>query len=437
MPITLHNMRVYAADKFRESLNSNTNSMYVTFGKTLAWTDDNDPPEANNTIQTQYDVWKSMVGGKRIFASDIRCCIPRHDWTANTIYDIYDDADPDLFEDKVFYTVTSDYNVYKCIDNNGGANSTVEPISTNPATTTELADGYIWKYMYTISDAELLRFTTSEYIPVKTLSLNDGSSQWQVQSNAEGGRIISVVVSNVGVNYSNTSNLSIVFDGDGEAAAANVYITAGNTIDRISMTDTGRNYSYATASITGGGGSGANVRPVISPIGGNGKNALYELGGRNIIINTKIKNTEGGIFPVDNDFRQICLLHNPRLESNTLAIAANTTFVQAYRLTTVGSGSFFNDETVFQGPSYFDATFRATVLDWDATTGVVTIINRYGELSENDTLTGVTSSVVRYIQNTEENQFEEYSGNIIYIDNIEPISRAEDQNEDIKIVIQF
>jgi hypothetical protein len=291
--------------------------------------------------------------------------------------------------------------------------------------------------MYTISDAELLRFTTDEYIPVKTLSLNDGSSQWQVQSNAVGGRIVSVVVSNVGVNYSNTSNLSILFTGDGEAAAANVFITGANTIDRISMTDTGRNYSFASATIIGGGGSGATVRPIISPIGGDGKNPLYELGGRNIIINTKIKNTESGKLPVGNDFRQICLLQNPTLQSNTLAKAANTAFVQAYRLTTVGSGSFLNDELVYQGSSLATSTFRAIVVDWDNTTGVVTIINRYGQLSENDTLTGVTSSVVRYIQNVEENEFEEYSGNIIYIDNIVPISRAEDQNEDVKIVIQF
>ena len=67
-----------------------------------------------------------------------------------------------------FYVVTSDYNVYKVISNNNGAQSTVMPTgtSTNILTTT---DGYKWKFMYSISASDVIKFVTSDFIPVKTI----------------------------------------------------------------------------------------------------------------------------------------------------------------------------------------------------------------------------------------------------------------------------
>ena len=71
-----------------------------------------------------------------------------------------------------FYVVTSDYNVYKVISNNNGANSTVATTgtSTNILTT---ADGYKWKFMYSISASDVNKFVTSD-IPVKTIGAKAG-----------------------------------------------------------------------------------------------------------------------------------------------------------------------------------------------------------------------------------------------------------------------
>lgn len=65
------------------------------------------------------------------------------------------------------YCVTSDYRVYKCLDNNGGAPSTSKPYSTSltPITT---ADGYVWKYMYTIPASLINKFMTATDMPVTT-----------------------------------------------------------------------------------------------------------------------------------------------------------------------------------------------------------------------------------------------------------------------------
>ena len=97
-----------------------------------------------------------------------------------------------------FYVVTSDYNVYKVISNNNGANSTVMPTgtSTNILTT---ADGYKWKFMYSISASDVIKFVTSDFIPVKTIGAkaidgevgalgsavsDDNSAQWDVENGA-------------------------------------------------------------------------------------------------------------------------------------------------------------------------------------------------------------------------------------------------------------
>jgi len=101
--------------------------------------------------------------------------------------------------------VTSDYNVYKCIDNNRNANSTVKPTGTGTSIITT-ADGYRWKFMYTISGGEITKFLTRDYMPVKTLKTNDSSAQWSVQQAAANGAINHIVITANGSGYYLTSN---------------------------------------------------------------------------------------------------------------------------------------------------------------------------------------------------------------------------------------
>jgi hypothetical protein len=126
----------------------------------------------NNSIKsTNLDVYDNMIFAKRISSSDVVHVVPRHLWSSNTFFYKYDHRDGDLY-DKKFYTVVDDsteYNVYKCLFNNSNTtvnvNSTVAPSvkTLDPIVT---GDGYIWKYMYSITKTQYEKFATTNYIPV-------------------------------------------------------------------------------------------------------------------------------------------------------------------------------------------------------------------------------------------------------------------------------
>lgn len=434
---TFMNMRVDHAEQFKAHIsepNQNT-SIYLTYGKTSAWANDASPDVPTSSVATQHQIWQQMIGGKRIRGGDISHVIPRINWTANTVYDAYDHATGSLY-DQDFYVLTSDFNVYKCLSNNYSANSTVEPSAINPASITQTSDGYIWKYMFTVSDAEQLRFTTDSYIPVKTILVDDGSLQWKVQDQAEDGAIYSILLTNNGSGYTNVSNLVITITGDGSSATAtgNINVTS-QTVTSITMTDYGTGYTNATVTITGGGGTGANARAIISPFGGHGSNPVYELGAAYLMFNPQLETTEEAYFPATNDYRQIALIEAPKIRgtSNT---ATNTRFLQAYTITTLGSGEYEQDEIVYQGASQAAATFSARMLSWDSSNGVAVVINTSGTPGS-QALIGANTSTSRYVSEFVDKELQQASGQILYVNNIKPITRSADQTEDFKIVMKF
>lgn len=433
-------LRINNAEQLKESvseLTANT-KMYLAFGKTDSWANESSPQIANSSTATVYEIWDNMIGGKRILGGDISHAIPRINWVANTIYTAYDHMNTNLYDGNTeFYVMTSNYSVYKCISNNRSSISTVEPTSQSFDTVSSTSDGYKWKYMYTLSDAEQLKFMTDNYISVKTLSEDDGSQQWQVQSLSTDGSIEHIEVVNSGSNYTNTSNIIINIQGDGNNAKATVTLnTSTNTVSSITITDTGSGYTHATATITGGGGSGAIVRPIISPPNGHGSDPLYELGGKNLILNIRLRYDEEGILPVTNDYRQVSIVKDP-LNFATSNVSSVTAFLQATTLTTVGTGDYSEDEFVYQGANLSTATFKGRVVSWDPVTGKVYVINTEGTPIAAQPLSGQSSFTVRTISNILDGEMKKYSGNILFADNIKPVTRSTDQIENYKIVLRF
>lgn len=429
------NFSVNNAEQFKESVSEpGPTYLYLTFGKTEAWPNEASPPIANTSPSAVYDVWKNMIGGKRITGNDIYHVIPRVNWTANTVYLSYDH----LSENTDCYVMNSDWSVYKCISNNSGAKSNTQPtaISTNDDSIT--ADGYVWKYMYTVSDYERLRFTTSDYIPIKTLSNDDGSLQWQVQNNAVSGAIHAIYLTNGGSNYTNVSNIVIEITGDGSDASATATInTISNTVNSISVLDKGFNYTRATIYITGGGGTGATGRAIISPPGGHGSDPIYELGATNVLINGRIKGSENGKLPSTNDYRHIALIADPRLRTSSNTKLSNTVFLQTTNITTVGSGEYLANERVYQGASLAVSAFKATVLRWDSSNSLLYLINTEGTPITSSPLNGANSAVARTVVSYDLPELKAYSGRFLYTDNIEPVTRSSDQTEEYKIVLKF
>lgn len=439
MSATFNNLRVSIAEQFKESVSepSPNTKIYFTYGKSLPWTNEDQPNTANVSISTEYELWENMIGAKKVTGSDMRHVIPRHNWTANTVYTAYTDRNTELYDANTqFYVVTSQNHVFKCLSNNNSSNSTVEPstISFN-TTTTIVQDGYVWKYMYSLSDQDLLRFTTSDYIPVKTLSINDGSTQWTVQQAAiDGGIHVGQIISG-GTGYTNASNLIVTINGDGTSAIATASINlSSNAVSNLTITNPGAGYTYATINISGGGGSGASAVAVISPPGGHGANPLYELGGNAVLINARLNNTEGSTIPVDHTYRQIGLVIDPKIY-NSNEISSNVVVNQTYQITTIGTGTYSVGEYVYQGAALDTSTFSGVIVEDNA--GTVRISN-YRGVPTVGTLVGLSSGVVRYTtSDVVTPELTKYSGKIAYIDNIKPVTRDQDQTEEYRIAIRF
>lgn len=433
------NIRVNSTEQFKESVSepSPNTKLYLTYGKVTAWANEAEPDTANSSVATEYEIWKNMIGGKKILGSDIVHVIPRYNWASNSVYIAYDHLSSTLLDGNTpFYVVTKDFNVYKCLANGNGQPSTVEPISVNPGNLVKTPDGYTWKYMYTVSEADQLRFTTDSYIPVRVVTENDGSNQFKVRDQTIDGAIFNVIVTDPGTGYSNTNNVVVSITGDGVSASATANLdTMAGIVSSIDMIDYGANYTYATITITGGGGTGAKARAIITPPGGHGYNPLYELGGYNLMINPRLIGSEESNIPVGNDFRQIAILKDP-IMTGTTNVGSNIHFTQATTLITRGVGNYVKDELVYQGASATDSSFSGRVVSWDSANGKLLVINTTGTPTA-QSLIGANSFVARFVSSVIPRDMKDHSGQILYVNNIKSVTRSSDQIEDFKIVLKF
>ena len=417
--------RVHNAQQFAEAFSETSNTvMYLFVGKNNAWTNDNSPPTpVNSTANVEYTPWRDMYAVKRITTSDVTHAIPRYDWTSGTVYDQYDDQDTNLIESDDFYVMTEDYNVYKCLFNASAAASTTKPtgVSTSPFTA---ADGYIWKYMYTVTTAKALKFLTNDYIPVQTLASDGGEDQWDVQTAAVDGGIHVVKVTAGGSGYATAPAVTIT--GDGTGATANSTITA-NVVTAVTITAAGTGYTRASVTFASGA---AAATAIISPKGGHGADAVEELGGKYIMLNVRLDGNESNTFSTANEFRQVGIIRDPYLYgTSTRAVASS--FRQSFKYQLSGiSGTFTVDETITSGSN------TASLIEF-TTPNLFTTLPVHKPFANTTSVTGGTSGATGTIAVITTPGLQPYTGDIIYVENRVPIARADDQIEDVKLVIQF
>lgn len=174
---------------------------YLTFGKTTSFTNDSSPPDPSDSVQSSHiDIFNDMIFGKRISGTDVAMAVRRYDWVAGTVYTPYDHEDPTLFnKNTAFFVVVNEglsYSVFKCLGNSGGVPSLNKPSLYETSADDDFyftADGYQWKYMYTISKADFEKFATPNYIPVV--------ANTDVTANAVSGAIEAIQVTNRGTRY--------------------------------------------------------------------------------------------------------------------------------------------------------------------------------------------------------------------------------------------
>lgn len=268
------------ADAIYNEIVTKTARYYHFLGKENLWTDflspfipSQDPaigdvPGApSDNFRYELHVRRDILTTKIINQSDVSYIVPRVDWIVNNVYDMYDDAlSPEepapsgaiRLEDAKFYVLTSEYNVYKCLDNNYGSPSMFEPTGTsiNPFST---ADGYKWKFMYTIPISLRNRFLTVEYMPVTTAL----KAQFY-----ENGAITQVAIEDGGSGYDPLNPPQIIVENGNGYLENNPYAIKGiviveagdgyTTVPNITIpnpTVISGSESPATGSITVSGGS--------------------------------------------------------------------------------------------------------------------------------------------------------------------------------------
>lgn len=192
-------LNVSTAEDFVDSV-KNESAYYVFAAKHTPYANNSDttiPTPVDSVLENTLDVYDNMLFGKRVSNTDIVEMIPRYNWTANTQYTQYDDTDGVLHTKQFYATVNAgaQFHTYKCLYNNKGAASTVEPSGTDSNSFESLVDGYIWKYMYSANSVTVSKFATSTYIPVVANA--------QITSAAIDGAIEVINIEDSGLGYDN------------------------------------------------------------------------------------------------------------------------------------------------------------------------------------------------------------------------------------------
>ena len=233
----------HVAQQFREAFDeSDPTQIYLFYSRIEPWGDENNPPALEDTLISDRDVWRGMIALKKVSNNNVTMAAAKHVWESGTVYAEYNDGDGDL-PDKNFFVFTSNNEVYKCLFNAGGTQSTVVPTGRSTSIITT-SDGYKWKFLYDISAADFNRFGGINHIPVKTLLSNDASAQWAVQQAAANGAIEIYDVTNGGSGYLENKGLVSSVTSTTQLAIAN---TASNS-DNV--------YNGSTIFISSGLGAG-------------------------------------------------------------------------------------------------------------------------------------------------------------------------------------
>lgn len=422
-------------------------SIYCFLSKVLPWPNEASPQTPTQDQKYLKSVFKNMFAAKHVTTNNISLVLERINWATGTVYSYYRD-DQNMFEldnngflVKKFYIKNRFDQVFKCLWNNNGGQSTVEPYfqpgTFNANQIFQGADDYKWKYMYTITSGNKLKFMDDDWMPVP-IGTNIPNP---VSTFAGSGSIDVINVTNAGSGYDPTNTtVTVTVTGDGRFASANAVFSGNNLID-VAVSNTGSNYNYANVIISSSIGSGATAVAYTSPPGGHGYDPASELGARNVMLTANFNKGESGKLPTDIDFRQVGVLVNPFAYYGTTVDIANSDFYDTSTNFTVsqGFGVYSPDEIVYQtaNNSIDGATFTATVLSFDTPTNTLKLLNTFGTANNNQILYGQTTQTARVVLQQQTSEFIPFSGYLIYLENREPVVRNEDGSELFKLVLGY
>ena len=486
MPAIITNkFRLHNTNNFVESFSeSSPNIYYLAMGRPQAFATstggdsrtqyegtDSSPLTPVDSVADEFYFFDDIIAAKRITTSDVSRAVPRRNWTTGTTYDMYRhdygqyikgstsstitaNSGATNLNDSSFYVLSSDNNVYKCLSNDGNTASTVEPTGTSTSILTT-GDNYKWKYMYTLTASEQTNFLSTDFMHVSTDST--------VASAAVDGAIDTVLIKTAGSGGTNGSHTGVAIRGDGSSGACTV-VVSGGAVASVTVTTAGTGYTFGyirNADIVSAGAtslSGSELDVIIPPKGGHGANAVEELGGHYAMMNTDFTGDESsnsGDFTTANDFRRVGLLLDPTT-GGSAASATTLRGTKAVKLTGT-PGSFQVDEEINQAST----GAVGKVVEYDSTNKILYYVQtRFNDegidsngnqtaFSGGNAITGQTSSAsgtpdtssqtvdnIAFASGYNAGEIDADT-DVLYQENRSPITRASDQTENIKLIVEF
>ena len=511
-------LRILNAKNFVAAATSSTNSYYSFVGLPNATdyssTWDNNPPAPKDSFEQENDYWDTMVAVKKIGGSDISQVIRKVTWKSGTTYDMYrhdisrtNTSKPSgatsLYSAN-YYVVNEDFKVYICLNNGTDPENTTGKPSLDQPTFTDLeprtagdsGDGYIWKYLYTIKPSDIVKFDSTNFMPVPR-DWESNTTDAAVRNNAASSgqlKIVTVTNRGAGIGTANRTYTGVPIKGDGSGAEATIVINNDSKVESVTVSKGGSNYTFGTVDLVAGNVPTGTTAPVfnviIPPQGGHGADIYRELGAHNVLIYSRIENdSENPDFITGNQIARVGLIENPEafnssavltLEKGSASFAlklvgagySTATFTPDSEIVqTVGLGStsvgrvisydqntgvlkfwqdkslagFNTDGSLKVSPKYGFNLHRFTATPDYANSGTVNIVGGSVTLGIDTNFTGLSTSINNrtyylgnsFTQGVANPEVKKYSGNIIYVDNRPSITRSTNQKEDIKVILQF
>ena len=471
----------------------------------------NNPPSPKDNFDQENDYWDTMIALKKINTSDVRQVVPKRQWSSGTTYDYYRHDYSRSNTAKVsgatnlysasYFVMNEDYQVYICLqngtdpDNPSGRPSLDEPTFTDlePRSAGTSGDGYIWKYLFRIKPSEIVKFETTDYIPVPS-DWSTSTDNAAVRDNAVDGsvKIVAITDRGVGLGTANRTYSNVPIRGDGTGATCTVVINNDQKVDTVTVSNQGSGYSFGSVDLVAGGVPTGTSRPtfdvIMTPQGGHGADVYRELGAYNVLLYSRIENdNENPDFITGNQVARIGVVQNPEESAGTILSSDKSSAVPAIKLVGAGYSS-----ATFEADSYVTQTIATgstavgRVINYDQTTGVLkywqdrslagfntvgtaqtqptygfdlkeftsapstggslTIVPSTGSnLAIDTSFTGVSTVInnrTYYLGQSFDNgvagaEVRKHSGNIVYVDNRPSITRSSNQKEDIKVILQF
>jgi hypothetical protein len=233
----------------------------------------------------------------------------------------------------------------------------------------------------------------------------------------------------------------VKIEGDGTGAKA--YSTINTTqyyyiIDKIIIVNSGQDYSYATANIVANSsfGTGAQLRPIMSPKGGHGANIQTELGASYVCFATNFSNNENGTIPTEITYRKVGLLYDPQeylaeLDEYVSYTANTFNALTSFDYTLQGVLDFDQNEVITGGTS------NATAVIAFVNNSIIEASPLLGSFTLNETITGSNSGATAIISNINNSDIQKYSGTVLYLDGFDPVQRSNTATESVKLLVNL